>query len=124
MASECGRDDVCEVRRSRRLARQPRTCEQPHRLVFLDETAPSTKMTRLRGRVLRGQRLGEPFGHGKTQTFIAGLRNDGLVMHACGKPATRCITAGSMLPTTTFDPLEFEDSPSALECTNDFTLNR
>ena len=124
MASESGRDDVCEVRKSRRLARQPRTCEQPHRLVVLNETAPSTKMTRLRGRVLRGQRLRQPFGHEKTQTFIAGLRNDGLVIHAFGKPATRCITAVSMLPITTFDPLEFEDCPSALECTNDFPLNR
>gem|GEM_PF-3975541 len=72
MASECGRDDVCEVGQSQWLARQSRTCEQPHRLIFLDETAPTTKMTRLRGQVLRGQRLGEPFGHGKTQTFIAG----------------------------------------------------
>ena len=35
----------------------------------------------LRGRALRGERLRAraPFGHWKTQTFIAGLRNDGLV---------------------------------------------
>ena len=82
------------------------------------------KMTRLRGRVLRRKRLRKPFGHGKTQTIIAGLRNDNLVMPASGKPATRCTTAASMLPTTTIDPLEFEDCPSALECTNDFTLDR
>ncbi|ESX98039.1 hypothetical protein X753_31610 [Mesorhizobium sp. LNJC399B00] len=33
-------------------------------------------MTRLRGRCLKGQRLRSkaPFGHWKTQTFIAGLR--------------------------------------------------
>jgi transposase len=49
---------------------------EPHRLVFLDETGTTTKMTRLRGRSLKGQRLRSkaPFGHWKTQTFIAGLR--------------------------------------------------
>jgi transposase len=49
---------------------------EPHRLVFLDETGTTTKMTRLRGRSLKGQRLPAkaPFGHWKTQTFIAGLR--------------------------------------------------
>jgi DDE superfamily endonuclease len=51
-----------------------------HRLVFLDETGTTTKMTRLRGRCLKGQRLRSkvPFGHWKTQTFIAGLRCHGL----------------------------------------------
>jgi len=50
--------------------------QEPHRLVFLDETGTSTKMTRLRGRCPRGQRLyaSAPFGHWKTQTFVAGLR--------------------------------------------------
>ena len=54
--------------------------KQTHRLVFIDETATTTKMTRLRGRALQGQRLKAraPFGHWKTQTFIAGLRCDGL----------------------------------------------
>jgi hypothetical protein len=49
---------------------------EPHRLVFLDETGTTTKMTRLRGRCPKGQRLLSkvPFGHWKTQTFIAGLR--------------------------------------------------
>ena len=44
--------------------------------MFLDETGTSTKMTRLRGRCRKGERLGmsAPFGHWKTQTFIAGLR--------------------------------------------------
>ena len=53
---------------------------EPHRLVFLDETGTTTKMTRLRGRSLKGQRLlsKAPFGHWKTQTFIAGLRCDAL----------------------------------------------
>jgi transposase len=52
-----------------------------HRLVFIDETGTTTKMTRLRGRCPRGKRLKAkaPFGHWKTQTFIAGLRWDGLI---------------------------------------------
>jgi transposase len=50
------------------------------RLIFLDETAVTTKMTRLRGRALRGQRLRAkaPYARWGTQTFIAGLRHDGL----------------------------------------------
>jgi transposase len=50
------------------------------RLVFIDETGTTTKMTRLRGRSLKGQRLRSkaPFGHWKTQTFVAGLRCHGL----------------------------------------------
>ena len=54
--------------------------ESAHRLVFLDETGTTTKMTRLRGRAPRGARLkaAAPFGHWATQTFIAGLRCDGL----------------------------------------------
>jgi transposase len=53
---------------------------EPHRLVFLDETGTTTKMTRLRGRCPKGRRLFSkaPFGHWKTQTFIAGLRRDAL----------------------------------------------
>lgn len=52
----------------------------PHRLVFIDETSVTTKMTRLRGRAPRGKRLkaSAPFGGWKTQTFIAGLRCFGL----------------------------------------------
>jgi transposase len=53
---------------------------EPHRLIFLDETGATTKMTRLRGRCPKGRRLlaKAPFGHWKTQTFIAGLRCDAL----------------------------------------------
>lgn len=53
---------------------------EPHRLVFIDETSVNTKMVRLRGRSLQGTRLKAtaPFGHWKTQTFIAGLRVFGL----------------------------------------------
>ncbi len=53
---------------------------EPQRLVFIDETSTNTKMTRLRGRAPRGDRLqaSAPFGHWRTQTFIAGLRSWGL----------------------------------------------
>ena len=51
----------------------------PH-LVFIDETGITTRMTRLRGRSLRGRRLRAraPYAKWGTQTFIAGLRADGL----------------------------------------------
>lgn len=60
--------------------RQPRMRLEPHRLVFIDETSTTTKMTRTRGRAPRGERLraAAPFGHWATQTFIAGLRCWGL----------------------------------------------
>ena len=47
------------------MHRQPRMREGVHRLVFLDETGTTTKMTRLRGRARRGARLKAtaPFGH-------------------------------------------------------------
>lgn len=53
---------------------------EPYRLVFIDETSTNTKMTRMYGRVMKGERLisDAPFGHRKTQTFIAGLRHDGI----------------------------------------------
>jgi transposase len=94
MASECGRDDVGQARRRWRLDRQPRMREQSHRLVFLDETATTTKMTRLRGRALQGKRLKAraPFGHWKTQTFIAGLRCSGLTAPwIIDRPMTKAI---------------------------------
>lgn len=53
----------------------------PDRLVFIDETWASTNMVRLRGRAPRGERLraAVPHGHWKTTTFVAGLRNSGMV---------------------------------------------
>lgn len=53
---------------------------EPDRLVFIDETGTTTKMTRQRGRCRKGRRLfaKAPFGHWKTQTFVAGLRCAGL----------------------------------------------
>jgi len=53
----------------------------PARLVFVDETAVSTNMARLRGRCERGERLiaHVPQSHWQTITFVAGLRHDGIV---------------------------------------------
>ncbi len=53
----------------------------PDRLVFVDESWASTNMTRRHGRCPRGERLrmSVPHGHWKTTTFIAGLRNSGIV---------------------------------------------
>ncbi len=52
----------------------------PARLVFLDETAATTNMTRRRGRAPVGQRVVDPvpFGHWKVTTFVAALRAGGL----------------------------------------------
>jgi len=53
----------------------------PAKLVFIDETGASTKMTRAYGRSLRGERCvaSIPYGHWKTTTFTAGLRLGGMV---------------------------------------------
>ncbi len=56
MAAECARADVRDERRVWHARRQPRMREQPHRLVFLDETYVNTKMTRLRSRWPRRER--------------------------------------------------------------------
>ena len=53
----------------------------PDRVVFLDETAVKTNLTRLRGWSQRGTRLSmdAPFGSWGTQTLIAGLTCDTLI---------------------------------------------
>ena len=80
LASERNRPEVARQRDKWIRLRQPRMCLEPHRLVFIDETGTTTKMTRLRGRAPRGERLRmpAPFGHWHTQTFVAGLRCDAL----------------------------------------------
>jgi transposase len=61
-------------------ARQDWQASQPtlevSKLVFLDETAASTTMTRAYGRAPKGQRClaAVPQGHWKTTTLVAGLR--------------------------------------------------
>ena len=56
------------------LAAEPVTA-----LVFVDESGANTKMTRLRGRALGGQRLLAcvPHGHYQTSTLISGVRLGG-----------------------------------------------
>jgi transposase len=52
----------------------------PEKLVFIDETSATTKMARIRGRALRGERCKAaiPHGHWKTTTLTAGLRLTGI----------------------------------------------
>lgn len=52
----------------------------PDKLVFIDETAATTRMARLHGRAPRGERCraAVPHGHWKTTTFTAGLRISGI----------------------------------------------
>lgn len=52
----------------------------PQSLVFIDETGASTKMARLRGRAIRGQRCraSVPHGHWQTTTFVGALRLGGM----------------------------------------------
>ena len=73
-ASEQKRPDVAAARADWKAAQ---TSLDPERLVFIDETGTTTKMGRRRGRCPRGERLmgHPPYGHWKTTTFVAGLRN-------------------------------------------------
>ena len=77
-ASEQDRPDV--------LARRQAWCDGQNgldaaRLVFIDETWAKTNMARTYGRAPRGQRLrmGQPHGHWKTSTFVAGLTVRGVI---------------------------------------------
>ena len=74
-AAERERADVARARR--RWIREQGLLD-PARLVFLDETAVTTSMVRLRGRAPRGVRvIGRvPFGSWETITFIAALRHN------------------------------------------------
>src|ERR1700732_4950647 len=76
-AAEQHRADVARARR--RWIREQGMLD-PARLVFIDETATSTNMVRVRGRCPRGERLvaSVPHGHWKTITFVAGLRHAGV----------------------------------------------
>src|SRR5712664_438027 len=76
-AAEQDRPDVAAARAALK-AEQPSL--KVSRLVFIDETAVTTKMVRHYGRSPRGERLvaSVPHGHWKTLTFIAALRFDGM----------------------------------------------
>jgi transposase len=74
-ASEQDRRDVA---RKRERWRSHQHKIEPSRLVFIDETAAKTNMTRTCGRWAKGQRLVAKVPHGRwsTLTFIAALRFD------------------------------------------------
>src|ERR1700738_3452389 len=77
-AAERKRADVARARR--RWIREQGFLDPAH-LVFIDETAVTTNMLRLNGWNPRGVRLvsDAPMGHWDTVTFIAGLRQTGVV---------------------------------------------
>ena len=74
-AAERQRADVARARR--RWIREQGLLD-PARLVFIDETAVSTNLTRLRGRAPRGVRVIGivPLGAWDTITFVAALRHN------------------------------------------------
>jgi transposase len=74
-AAEQDRPDVAAARKA---WFKMQTNLDPRRLVFIDETAASTNMTRRYGRQTRGERLvcKVPHGHWKTSTFVAALRHN------------------------------------------------
>lgn len=77
MAAEQMRPKVARFR-ARWRAHQHRL--DPRRLIFIDEPWNKTNMTRTSGWAPCGERLTchAPFGHWRTQTFIAALRHDRL----------------------------------------------
>src|SRR5215470_19969229 len=77
-AEERKRADVARARR--RWIREQGSLDTT-RLVFIDETAVTTNMVRLNGWNPRGERLfaDAPMSHWETVTFIAGLRQTGIV---------------------------------------------
>ena len=76
-AAEQERPDIAARRRAW-FAAQPDL--DPRRRIFIDETGASTKMARLRGRALQGERCRAAVlhGHWKTSTFTGALRVDGM----------------------------------------------
>jgi hypothetical protein len=86
-AAEQNRPDVAEkrVHWHERLAGDP-----PARLVFVDESGANTKMTRLGGRALVGQRLTAhvPHGHYQTTTMVCAVRLSG--------PSAPCLFEGAI----------------------------
>ncbi len=85
-AAEQDRPELAKARAEWKDARQPIMSQQSDRLIFIDETGTTTKMTRRRGRALKASRLNckVPFGHWGTQTFVAGLRCEGLAARVSG----------------------------------------
>ena len=76
--AEQDREDVAAARAAW-ILNQPQL--DPARLVFIDETWAKTNMAPTFGRARRGQRVRAkvPCGRWETTTFIAGLRQDGII---------------------------------------------
>jgi hypothetical protein len=76
-AEEQKRDDVAEEREN---WRKDQGNLDPAKVVFIDETAITTDMTRTHGRSPRGETLlgYKPNGHRNTTTFIGALRQEGM----------------------------------------------
>lgn len=81
MASERLRPEIVKARDLWIDRRMPFLRKALSHLIFIDETSTNTKLTKRTGWSAKGQRYHAyaPFGHWKTQTFIAGLRCHGLV---------------------------------------------
>ena len=86
-AAEQDRDDA---KAAREAWREDQASLIAKHLVFIDDTATTTNMTRLRGRAPKGERLigKTPHGHRKTTTFIAALR--------CGAITAPMVLDGAM----------------------------
>jgi len=76
-----GRAGPSDVAAARIAWRAMQRSLDPAKLVFIDETSAATNMARRYGRARRGERVvaAVPYGHRKTTTFVAGLRQDGLI---------------------------------------------
>ena len=72
---------MAEARRVWIEQRQPNMANMLEMLVFIDETSLKTNLVKTTGWAPVGVRLVDhaPFGHWNTQTFIAGLAQDGLI---------------------------------------------
>jgi transposase len=81
LASEILRPDIAERRKAWIETFQPDMANMLERLVFIDETSLKTNLVKTTGWAPVGQRRIDhaPFGHWHTQTFIAGLAQDGMI---------------------------------------------
>jgi len=72
--------DTAEAQARRQAWREAIGGIDPGQLIFLDESAATTQMTRAYGRALRGERVreGSPGGHWRTVTMLAALTLEGL----------------------------------------------
>ena len=101
-----GGQERADVARARRRWMRERGLFDPAWLVFIDETAANTKMMRVGGRCVRGERLigRVPNGHWKTITFVGALRCNGMT--------APCVIDGAMKGKTFLDYVEQRLAPT------------